>query len=280
MPELPEVEMVKNAVAPRVTGSRIERLELFDPSVCGHPAAGDFARAVTGRTVASVARRGKFLRFLLEGGGELVVHLRMTGVLLACTPDFPEEPHTRAVFHLSGGVQLRFADMRRFGRLWLILPGETDDFTGMDRLGPEPFDPCLTPRWLKEKLGGSRRAVKTCLLDQSAVAGIGNIYSDEILFAARIQPQRPACSLTAPEWKRLAGTISALMKFHVEQTACSPEEYLRTRGREYRNTPYLRVYGHAGEDCPVCGAKLARVVIGGRSSVFCPKCQPRRSERG
>ena len=273
MPELPEVEMVKNAVAPRLCSRRIERLELPDPSVCGHPEAETFKRSAAGRTFASVARRGKFLSFLLAGGGEIVVHLRMTGVLLACERDFPEEPHTRAVFHLSGGTQLRFANMRRFGRLWLIEADEEDRFTGMAKLGAEPFDPCLTPLWLKEKLGSSRRAIKTCLLDQSVVAGIGNIYSDEILFAARIHPQRPACSLSASEWKRLVETIPRLMQFHVEHTACAPEEYLRTRGREYRNTPYLRVYGHAGEPCPNCGAKLERVVIGGRSSVFCPKCQ-------
>lgn len=273
MPELPEVEMIRNAVAPFVCSRRIERLELPDPSVCGHPAAEKFERSVAGRTFASVARRGKFLRFLLEGGGEIVVHLRMTGVLLACESDFPEEPHTRALFHLSGGRQLRFADMRRFGRLWLIGADEADRFTGMDRLGVEPFDPCLTPRWLREQLGRSRCAVKTCLLDQSVVAGIGNIYSDEILFDARLHPQRSACSLTASEWKRLAESIPRLMQFHVEHTACAPEEYLRTRGHEYRNTPFLRVYGHAGEPCPTCGAKLERVVIGGRASVYCPKCQ-------
>ena len=209
----------------------------------------------------------------------LVARGDKTGVLMACPPDFPAEPHTRAVLDLSGGMQLRFADVRRFGRLWLIDAGEVDDFTGMDRLGAEPFDPCITGAWLKERLGRSSRAVKTCLLDQTAVCGIGNIYSDEILFAARIHPQRPARSLTAPEWKRLAQTTKELMSFHVEQTRASPEEYLRTRGREYRNTPFLRVYGHAGEACPVCGTKLERAVIGGRSSVFCPKCQMRRAER-
>ena len=273
MPELPEVEMVKNAVAPLVCGRRIERVELPDKTVCGHPAPKEMIRALRGRVFERVERRGKFLRFLLSGGGELAVHLRMTGFLMACAADHPEEPHTRAVFHLSNGRQLRFADMRRFGRLWLIEPGETDDFTGMADLGPEPFDPCLTPRWLKGKLARSRRAIKTCLLDQSVVAGIGNIYSDEILFAARIHPLRPACSLTAPEWKRLAETIPSLMRFHVEQTRMDNDEYLRTHGREYRNTPFLRIYGHAGEPCPKCGTKLERVVVGGRSSVFCPKCQ-------
>lgn len=278
MPELPEVEMVRGAIAPRVCGRAIERAQLADASVCGHPGPERFVRAVCGRTITSLARRGKFLRFCLDCG-ELVVHLRMTGVLMACPPDFPAEPHTRAVLDLSGGMQLRFADVRRFGRLWLIDAGEVDDFTGMDRLGAEPFDPCVTGAWLKERLGRSSRAVKTCLLDQTAVCGIGNIYSDEILFAARIHPQRPARSLTAPEWKRLAQTTKELMSFHVERTRASPEEYLRTRGREYRNTPFLRVYGHAGEACPVCGTKLERAVIGGRSSVYCPKCQMRRAER-
>lgn len=208
----------------------------------------------------------------------MVLHLRMTGQLLAVPPEFPAEKHTHAVFSLSGHLQLRFADMRRFGRFWLLRKGEKD-CTGMNGLGLEPFDAALTPVWLKERLGASRRAVKTCLLDQSVVAGIGNIYSDEILFAARIRPTRAACSLSRPEWERLTRAVREVMRFHVERIAVSAEEFLRGRGKEYRNTPLLKVYGHDGDPCPVCGAALQRAVVGGRSSVFCPRCQKRNGTK-
>lgn len=278
VPELPEVETVKNVTAPQICGRRIERVALNRRDVIAHPAPDDFVRLATGRAVTGMGRRGKFLRFFLDDGAEMVLHLRMTGRLLAVPPEFPAEKHTHVVFSLSGRLQLRFADMRRFGRFWLLRKGEKD-CTGMNDLGLEPFDAALTPVWLKERLGASRRAVKTCLLDQSVVAGIGNIYSDEILFAARIRPTRAASSLSRPEWGRLARSIREVMRFHVEQIDVSAEEFLRGRGTEYRNTPLLKVYGRDGDPCPVCGATLQRAVVGGRSSVFCPRCQKRRETK-
>ena len=278
MPELPEVETVKNVTAPQIRGRRIEKVALERRDVIAHPAPDDFVRLVTGRAVTGMGRRGKFLRFFLDDGAEMVLHLRMTGRLLVVPPEFPAEKHTRAVFSLSGRLQLRFADLRRFGRFWLLQKGEKD-CTGMDKLGPEPFDAGLTPVWLKERLGASRRAVKTCLLDQRVVAGIGNIYGDALLFAARIRPTRAASSLSRPEWERLTRAIREVMRFHVEQIDVSAEEFLRGRGTEYRNTPLLKVYGRDGDPCPVCGATLQRAVVGGRSSVFCPRCQKRRETK-
>lgn len=274
MPELPEVETFKNATLPLICGRRVEKVTLSHRGVVAHPGADDFVRLVTGRAVTGMGRRGKFLRFFLDDGGEMVLHLRMTGRLLAVPPEFPADKHERAVFSLSGHMELRFADMRRFGRFWLLQEGEAD-CTGMDRLGPEPFDAALTGERLQARLGASRRAVKTCLLDQSVVAGIGNIYSDEILFAARIRPTRPACSLSRSEWNLLAETIPAVMKFHVESCRVPAEEFMRGSGKEYRNTPLLKIYGHGGEPCPVCGTPMLRAVVGGRSSVFCPSCQKR-----
>ena len=148
----------------------------------------------------------------------------------------------------------------------------------MDRLGPEPFDAALTAAYLHSALGRRRAAIKSCLLDQTVVAGIGNIYSDEILFAVRIAPTRPACTLTAAEWKRLAAAIPEQLQKHIEWNAISPADYLAGAGEDYRNTPHLQVYGHDGAACPRCGkAQLKRVVIAGRSSVYCPRCQrPKR----
>ena len=130
------------------------------------------------------------------------------------------------------------------------------------------------------RLGKRKKTIKECLLDQSVVAGIGNIYSDEILFAARIHPKRPANTLTTEEWNRLASVIPERLAFFVEKNEITPEEYLETKGQEYRNTPFLQVYGHGGEPCPVCGETLCRTVIGGRSSVYCPVCQGMQAEKG
>lgn len=200
------------------------------------------------------------------------MHMRMTGCLVVSPADRPEDRHTHVVIRLDDGKEVRFSDIRRFGRLWLFGDGE-EDTSGTSSLGPEPDDPCLTPDYLSERIGGSHRTVKECLLDQSVVAGIGNIYSDEILFSCRIDPSRPACLLDEDDWVRLSEEIPRCMKFFTESNEVSPDEWLESGGRSYRNTPFIRIYGHAGEPCPVCGTTLVRDVVGGRGSVHCPTCQ-------
>ena len=273
MPELPEVETVRRVLRAQLPGARFGRSTVLSPEAAAHPGAEDFCRALEGRAVEEVERRGKFLVFRLGGGARLVVHLRMTGRVLLCPASYPPERHTRAVMAVSGGRELRFCDQRRFGRLWLLLPGERDVYSGMENLGPEPFDPALTAEYLRSALGRRRRAVKECLMEQGVVAGIGNIYSDEILFDARIDPRRAACTLEDGDWRRLAAAIPERLEYFIEKNAITPEEYLLTGGLDYRNTPYLQVYGQAGEPCARCGETLLRVVIGGRSSVYCPRCQ-------
>ena len=206
----------------------------------------------------------------LESGDTLLLHLRMTGCLLAAPPEFPKEKHTHVVFQLSDGKELRFSDTRRFGRFWLIGAGEADPYSGIGKLGSEPFAPDCTAEYLFARFGKRKKAIKECLMEQSVIAGIGNIYSDEILFAAGLHPARAADSLTGAEWERLAALIPERLSFFIAKNAITPEEYLQTKGRDYRNTPFLQVYGHAGDPCPVCGTTLCRTVIGGRSSVYCP----------
>lgn len=276
MPELPEVETVRRVLEPQLVGRTIVRLALNRPDIVAHPAPEAFARAVTGARIAGMSRRGKFLSIDLEGGDAVVVHLRMTGCLFAVDAEQPLEKHTHLVFLLDDGQELRFVDTRRFGRFWLVAAGEPDEFTGRDKLGPEPFDKELSLSHLHTNLGKRRRPIKECLLDQSVVAGIGNIYADEILFAARIHPLRPANTLTAREWGRLARTIPERLAYFIEKNRISPEDYRQSRGRDYRNTPFLSVYGHAGEPCPACGRILIQTTVGGRSSVFCPHCQKAR----
>lgn len=273
MPELPEVESVRVALEAPLRGRRIEGVRLPDERCAAHPAAEAFCDGLRGRAFSALGRRGKFLHAALDDGGKLVVHLRMTGRLLLAEAGEASAAHVRAAFLLDDGRELRFVDARRFGRLWLLRPGEEDTYTGMAGLGPEPDDPALNAVYLRGACGKSRRAVKACLLDQSVVAGIGNIYSDEILHVARIRPDRPACSLSAEEWERLAEYIPRVMRFFTEKNLVTFAEYRQSAGLEYRNTPWLRVYGHAGEACDICETVLERRVIGGRSSVFCPNCQ-------
>lgn len=273
MPELPEVESVRCALEGDLRGARIRAAQLSDMSVAAHPDAQALCRAIAGRTILALRRRGKFLVAPLDDGARLAIHLRMTGrLLLACAGE-PLEAHTRATLVLQGGRELRFVDARRFGRLWLLRAGETDVFTGMERLGPEPDAAQMDAAYLRAACGRSRRALKTCLLDQSVVAGVGNIYSDEILFEAGLRPDRPACTLNDEEWARLARCVTGVMRFFTQKNLVTAEEYRKTEGREYRNTPWLRLYGRAGAPCPRCGRPLARIVLAGRSSVFCPDCQ-------
>lgn len=273
MPELVEVETIKHVLEPQLRGEKIVKLSVFRPEVIAHPDAEAFEKCVSGERITKMRRRGKYLMMELENQCTVAIHLRMTGQLLVTPVSYPARKHTHVIFHLENGQELRFIDTRRFGKLWLWRQGERDTFTGMASLGPEPLDTSLTGAYLSESAGNSRRSVKTCLLDQTLVAGIGNIYSDEILFAAGIHPQRPAESLCQEEWERLAEIIPQTMAYFLEKNVISPEDYLLTEGKEYRNTPYLRVYGHQGEPCPNCAATLQRTVICGRSSVYCPCCQ-------
>ena len=276
MPELPEIETVRRVVGPQIVGRRVTEVSVRHPKVVGRPDPESFAERLVGRTFTDLIRRGKSLTAILDDGSRMVMHMRMTGCLVVAPHDRPEEPHTHIVISLDDGKGLRFSDTRRFGRFWLLADGEEDDCTGICKLGPEPFDPSFTAEYLENRIGNSRRAVKECLLDQGVVAGIGNIYSDEILFDTNIDPMCPACLLGHEDWERLAEEIPRALMFFIEKNEISPEEWLEGKGKEYRNTPYIRIYGHAGQPCPVCGTPLVRRVIGGRSSVSCPMCQRSR----
>ena len=273
MPELPEVEMIKRVIEPHIKGLAIENIIVNHPEVIAHPQADEFIKHLTGQKFSAMERRGKFLIIKLKSKNKIILHLRLTGCLSVTPKDYPLENHTHVVFGLSNNKELRFSDTRRFGRFWLIKNGEDDTYSSIAKLGIEPFDKCLTAEYLQVKFGKRKKAIKECLLDQSVVAGLGNIYSDEILFAAKLNPNRAANSLNVGEWERLAVTIPELLTFFIEKNTIAPEEYLETKGRDYRNTPFLKAYGKEGKPCPICGSALQKSMIGGRSSVFCTKCQ-------
>lgn len=207
MPELPEVEMIKRVIEPQIQGRMITKVAVRRPEVAAYPEAAVFCRRLTGQTVSHMARQGKFLIIHLENKERIVLHLRMTGGLLLAPAQCPEEKYTHVVFSLDNGTELRFSDMRRFGRFWLLREEETDTCTGMDKLGLDPLAPACNAEYLSSHLSKRRKAIKECLLEQTIIAGIGNIYSDEILFTAGIYPARPANSLKQTEWERLAEAI-------------------------------------------------------------------------
>lgn len=273
MPELPEVETIRRVIEPQIKGLVITEMAVRRPEVTAYPGADEFCRRLAGQTISHMTREGKFLIIHLKSKDRIILHLRMTGCLLLVPADCAEEKYTHVVFSLNNGRELRFSDMRRFGRFWLIREGETDTYSGMGKLGVDPLAPECNAAYLSEHLHKRRKTIKECLLEQTVVAGIGNIYSDEILFAAGIYPARPANSLKHTEWERLAEAITERISYFIEKNAITPEEYLETKGQDYRNTPFLQVYGQESRPCPKCGQTLCRMVIGGRSSVYCPVCQ-------
>lgn len=273
MPELPEVETIKRVLEPQIKGLTIKHVTVRRPEVVAHPTVEKFCELLTGQSISGMKRRGKFLGVSLASGDYFMLHLRMTGGLLLTPPDYPEEKHTHIIFIMSNDYELRFSDTRRFGRFWFLQKDEADTYSGMNKLGMEPFDENMTASYLQTHFGKRKKTIKECLLEQNVIAGIGNIYSDEILFTAGIHPRRRADSLTEQEWQLLAAVIPERLAYFIDKNTITPEDYLQSKGRDYRNTPFLQVYGHNGEQCPNCQEYFCRMVIGGRSSVYCPSCQ-------
>ena len=208
MPELPEVETIKRIVCPQLAGRTIETTEVRNAQVIAYPESKCFSKALSGQIISNMSRRGKFLTIQLENGDRLSLHLRMTGQLTVVPESEPIEKHTHLIFHLSGGSQLRYIDTRRFGRFWLLRKGEADTVTGQNKLGLEPTRPRRSrANTLKTLLGKRKKTVKEMLLDQAVIAGIGNIYSDEILFAAKIYPGTACRILNEYDWDKLAKKI-------------------------------------------------------------------------
>jgi formamidopyrimidine-DNA glycosylase len=273
MPELPEIETIKRILKPQLLGRTIVNLTMNRLDIIAHPSPEKFKSDVMGLCIENMGRRGKFLSISFNGGKTLLLHLRMTGQLLVTPKGFPEEKHTHIIFNLDDGNELRFIDTRRFGRIWLLENGESDTYSGIQKLGPEPFDMSFDSAYLRGKLGKRGKSIKECLLDQSIVAGIGNIYGDEIMFAAGLNPSRSAKSLTSSEWEALVAAIPAVMKKSINNNCMTPEEYLQGRGKEYRNESFFKVYGREGQKCQCCSAVVERIVLAGRSSYYCPNCQ-------
>jgi formamidopyrimidine-DNA glycosylase len=273
MPELPEVETIRRALSPALEGRRLEHVAILDPRLTAPLAPEAVADALAGDRVLRVSRRGKYVVIELSSGRHLLVHLRMTGSfrLHRNGPD-EADPYLRAVVRLDDGSDVAYRDVRRFGTWTLLAEAEADEYLAR-RLGPEPLARGFTADALAARLERRRAPVKSVILDQRTVAGAGNIYADEALWRARIHPLRPACSLDAAEVARLHRGLRAALRMGLARQGATLRDYRDPNGAEGAMQDEFNVYGRRGEPCSRCRAPIERLVIGGRSSWFCPSCQ-------
>jgi len=265
MPELPEVETIKNDLQQAITGKKIVKVDIINPKVIREPAPLAFKKSLEGQTIKNILRRAKLLIFELSNGLDLTIHLKMTGQLV-----YPGgSQRSRVAFHLSPGQIMDFNDDRLFGELRLVSDWKKLKF--VRGLGPEPFD--LTFADFKDMLSKKKTKIKPLLMDQSFISGIGNLYAAEILFRAKIHPQRPAQSLTGGEKVTLYKEIKSVLKNAIKHGGSSVDDYVRLSGKPGDYRRFHRVYGRSGKPCFVCRSPIKRIAQGGRGTYFCGKCQ-------
>jgi formamidopyrimidine-DNA glycosylase len=277
MPELPEVETIARMLAPAVKGRVIAGIELLYRPLLR---AGGWKRleAMSGRRILGVRRRGKMLLIECESGRTLVFHLKMTGQLLFAGEAEPRDKHTRLVVRFEDGInELRFRDVRKFGFLLCVESDPERSCRELACLGPEPLEVGLPvfAAILKARAG----RLKPLLLDQTRIAGIGNIYADEMLFAARIHPEAPASSLNKASVARLHDSMKKILAQAIEANGSTLRDYRDADGNEGNFQDFHKVYDRTGEPCVSCGTPIRRKRVGGRSSHFCPRCQRKKPQR-
>ncbi|MCY7779930.1 DNA-formamidopyrimidine glycosylase [Bacillus haynesii] len=273
MPELPEVETVRRTLAGLVRGKTIDAVEVRWTNIIKRPAEPEeFARLLAGQTIQSIGRRGKFLLFHLDDC-VMVSHLRMEGKYGLHQNDEPLDKHVHVIFRFTDGSELRYRDVRKFGTMHLFKPGEELTELPLRQLGPEPFSSEFTAGYLRERLKKTNRSVKTALLDQRTVVGLGNIYVDEALFRAGIHPETTANKLTKKQTVLLHEEIIQTLKEAVEAGGSTVRSYINSQGEIGMFQLKLFVYGRKDEPCIKCGSPIEKTVVGGRGTHFCIKCQ-------
>ena len=280
MPELPEVETVRRGLEQQTQGFEISRVEVHRARAIASPAnPAAFAAALCGCRVGAWTRRGKNLMSQLSRGGKEAgswgVHLRMTGQFLWLETPKPACSHTRVQLFAASNQELRFVDTRSFGQMWWVPPGQPLDsvITGLGRLGPEPFSPAFNPAYLAERLRGSRRPIKNALLAQALVAGVGNIYADESLFAAGIRPATASGSLGVSQLERLRQALVEVLETSIGAGGTTFSDFRDLKGNNGNYGGVAWVYRRGGDPCRRCHTPIQREKLGGRSSHWCPSCQ-------
>ncbi len=267
MPELPEVETIKNELLPWIMGQTFTQVTIFDAELVPGSSTEEFRHKLIRQAIQSLERRGKYLIFNLANQA-LIMHFRMTGVLLLNPKGI--DRYTRAVFRLSNGSQLVFIDRRRLGVMRLV----ENVATVVGKLGPEPLDESFTPKILAQRLSQRHIPIKAALLDQSVIAGIGNMYADEALFAAKIHPLKKAHTLSTQEIQSLHRSIREVLCAAIGNKGASVDTYVLPDGQIGTAHFHFQVAHRGGEPCPVCHTPIQRTLVRNRGTYFCPNCQP------
>lgn len=266
MPELPEVESIARKLKPELVGKTVLEAQLRWPRTLASPSVKKFKQQIKGQKIVAVGRRAKFLNISLSEAA-LLIHLRMSGGLFIRESRRKPEKHDRLILKLTSDKSLVFNDTRKFGRVWLT----TDPESVLGKLGPEPLTRSFTSQWLHMALRSKHRQLKPLLLDQTFLAGLGNIYTDEALHTAKLHPLAASDSVTAEQAQALQAAVRRVLKEGIRRNGASIDWVYR--GGEYQN--HFRVYDRAGKPCPVCGTKIERILVGQRSTHYCPNCQMR-----
>jgi formamidopyrimidine-DNA glycosylase len=274
MPELPEVEHVVRGLRRAVLGRQILAAEVKLPRLLAAPSPATFKRKLRGPRIDAVSRRGKYILFELDSGDVLLVHLRMTGKFLCINQHEPLPPYPHVVFYLDDDRRLVFCDMRQFGRMTLVSAKKLLFLPQIETLAPEPLTDDFSFAYFRETLSKSRRSLKQLLLDQTKILGLGNIYASEALFLARISPLKSAHSLSKLRTLRLHQAIRDILEEAIAAGSTLRIDLTEGSGSYVGSTErFWRVYEREGEPCVKCGTRIKRVVQGGRSTYFCPRCQ-------
>ena len=273
MPEMPEVEIIRRYLDKMVQGQQIMAVDIPLPRMIKWPEPEKFRALVTGQRIESMARRGKYLLMELAGGREVVFHLRMTGRLVYAPSGENHDRHARVIFKLGNGASLVYGDTRTLGTIHGLEPGERWRLKGLAEMGPEPLSDGFSAAYLYSLAQKRKVAIKSFLLNQKYIGGIGNIYADEALFLAGIHPQRPACSLSEAECQKLTAAVNEVIAAGIADGGTTFRDYQNGAGGKGSHQEHLYAYGRKGEPCRTCGTPIERITVGGRGTHFCPRCQ-------
>lgn len=269
MPELAEVETVKETLKPRVIGKTIAKVTVYWGNTIAYPTVEVFERSLIGETIQNMNRRGKWIIFELDHY-RLLSHLRMEGKYLFRTTKDPLEKHEHVVFQFTDGTELRYHDTRKFGKMHLLAKEELGP---LEELGYEPWDSQLTTQYLKEKYQKKQLPIKTVLLDQSILVGIGNIYADEVLFQSKINPVTKCCDLKTADLENIIHFTQTTLEKAIAAGGTTIRSFTSSEGVHGKFSHDLLVHNREGEPCSVCGATILKTKVGGRGTYFCPNCQ-------
>ena len=270
MPELPEVETVKNGLKKKILNKKITNCKVLYEGIIAYPSKEDFITNIANQTINEIKRRGKFLIFELDSY-YLISHLRMEGKYFIKNPMETLNKHDHVIFTFSEQEELRYNDTRKFGKMHLVKKDELE-ITPISKLGLEPWDKELTPEYLKNKLN-KNKAIKTLLLDQSIIVGIGNIYADEILFLSRIHPETKGNNLNTQNLKDIIENTKIILEKAIEKGGTTIHSYASVDGITGRFQQELLVHNKKMQPCPICKTEIEKIIVNGRGTYYCKNCQ-------